>query len=726
MINLPNYEILVNYEPSSITRVYDVAGNIIGEQSAEYRIPVSFDDIPKIVIDAFLAAEDKSFFEHNGIDFTGIVRALIQTVFRLGKGKTPVGGSTITQQIIKSILIGNEQTISRKVKEAILAYKISSIIDKDALMELYLNYIFLGNNSYGIVAAARSYFNKNLSELSLQEAALLAALPKAPTKLNPFHNPEYALTRRNWVIQRMYHENFITRDKAIEAINTPLTLATQNKNKAMDSIYYSEYGNQVLEEAKAIYGIDTVNESGLVIYSNMEKEIQHACVNALNKGIEKYSAENGEFLSVIDHIPNYDSTSHKSAKIALLRNLQTKFLHENEVTYHDNVISIGVVDKKTDTYLSVLALDSTIFTIAYNKHNNLKNTLFNIGDVLLITKNQKNEYIPYRIPKVNGAIIVLERFTGKVLAFSGGYKNPLLQHDYFNRAFFAKRQPGSLMKTFIYLSALKKNYTLSSILSDEPISLDAGNGVIWSPKNWDDKFMGNISLMDAFALSRNTVTVRLLMQLGLPQVVVLCKQFGLYDDDIDYSRIGYSFALGTLETTLLKITSAYNTIASHGHKINPQLINIIYDKAGNIIQQNEHISINESYAQNIRDMNENTNKDYETFYDISSQQIIEKNIALQALTLLQHATKEKFQNTKLSNAGGKTGTTNDSKDVFFIGCGDRYTVGIYIGFDTPKTLGKNAYGRNIALPIFVDFMEKVLPDNVVSLEQQPFVLHFIQ
>ncbi|AWD33186.1 Penicillin-binding protein 1A [Candidatus Fokinia solitaria] len=724
MINLPNYEILVNYEPSSVTRVYDVEGNVIGEQAIEYRIPVSFDDIPKVVIDAFLAAEDKSFFEHDGIDFTGIMRALIQTVFRVGKGKTPVGGSTITQQIIKSILIGSEQTISRKVKEAILAYKISSIIDKDTLMELYLNYIFLGNNSYGIVAAARSYFNKNLTELSLQEAALLAALPKAPTKLNPFHNQEYALTRRNWVIQRMYRENFITKSQATAAINTPITLVSPSKNKASSAMYYSEYGNQVLEEAKVAYGTDTINESGLVIYSNMEADIQRACVDALNKGIEKYSAENGKWLNIIDHISDYDESSPKLEKIALLRNLRAKFLRDDEVVHDDNVISIGVIDGKTSTNLSILALDSTVFTINYSKDHNVKDTSFRIGDVLLISKDRKNEYAPYKIPQVNGAMVVLERFTGKVLAFSGGYKNPLLQHDYFNRAFFAKRQPGSLMKTLIYLSALREGYTLSSILSDEPISLDAGDGTVWSPKNWDNKFIGDISLLDAFALSRNTVTVKLLMQLGLPRVVALCKQFGLYDNEIDYSRIGYSFALGTLETTLLKITNAYNIIASHGYKVSPQLINAIYDKAGNVIQQNEYISTNELYTRSISNIADSDSKDYEPLYDASFQQVIEKDTALQMLTLLQYATKERFQNSKLSNAGGKTGTTNESKDVFFIGCGDRYTVGIYIGFDTPKTLGKNIYGRNTALPIFVDFMEKVLPNDTLSLGYEPFILHF--
>ncbi len=700
--DLPDYEQLAEYDPPTITRLYTSRGNVVAEYANERRIFTPFEEIPKLVINSFLAAEDKNFFQHQGIDPISIIRASAYNLVSLiNDGKRATGGSTITQQVVKGFLLTSERTLSRKVKEAVLAYRINKAYSKERILELYLNQIFLGNNSFGIAAAAHNYFNKELNELDIAEVAMLAALPKAPSNLNPFKHYEKAKARRDWVIERMTEEDFISTDEAKKNIAKPINLQKPNNVLSIGDSFYSEsVRKQLLDELgeKALY------TKGLVVNINLDENLQKLADQSFRRGLIAYDRNHG-WRGALANIDIKKSEWRKEFR---------EFAKPSDPMGYDLAVVIKVKTKEAE----IEFLNGHIGYIPFEKLSWARKSLNNQqlgppiktisevlkeGDVILVSHYKSDKYYSLeQIPSVNGAMVVMQPYTGKVLALVGGYD---FNSSYFNRAIQAKRQPGSTFKTFVYLSALESGFSSDDILLDAPISIKQGPGMpLWTPKNYKNNFAGEVTLAEAFTKSLNIPTIRLLMDLGIDKVFQLAKRLGIYNGKPKYAN--YAMALGAFETTLFDITNAYNIIASGGYVTTPKLIESIYDRRGNLIKYDDSI-----VCQGCNNWARNINEEVEVLPKVSylRERAIKHNHNNKMISLLQEvvdhgtATRAKVIG---KNIAGKTGTTNDTFDAWFIGFSTDFTVGVYVGFDTPRSLGAKENGSRVALPIFIDFMEK--------------------
>ncbi|MDA0939100.1 MAG: PBP1A family penicillin-binding protein [Proteobacteria bacterium] len=704
--NLPDYNQLSKYKPSTITRIYSGDGDVVAELFKERRIYVKFSDIPQVIIDAFLAAEDKNFFQHSGIDFISLARATIQSGFNLLSGKRSIGGSTLTQQVAKTFLLSNERTITRKIKEAILAYRISYVYPKERILELYLNQMFFGQNSYGIAAAALTYFGKSLDQINLEEAALIAGLVKAPSALNPIANYNKALARRNWVIRQMAEAGMIEHHDIENFTKKPIQLT--NKNSFNDRLNYNGY---YVDEVKAqlieIFGEDVVYTRGLNVYTHLNNEIQRAASNALRDGINKYDKKHG-WRGVTSRIDDIHDTK--------LRNEILKSMNDTTSTSEYGVVSEFIncaPTKQKNCTVKVLLADNIECHIPFSSMqwakqyidaDNVKEFIKNpkdilkIGDIINVKKIQKEfgkssyQYTLDQIPELNGGIVVMEPYTGYVLAMVGGYDFISSQ---YNRATQAKRQVGSVFKPFVYIAALENGLALNSLLLDMPLNvLQNGSSQIWNPKNYEGQYMGEITLRTAFEKSRNIPTVRIALEVGMDSILDVANRLGLTKKD--EMQKNYSAALGSFETTLVKMTNAYNIIASHGISTEPSLIESVYDQDGNLL---------------YRDYGVSTKKGY--YIEHAKTQIIQEDVNYQLISLLKGAVQNgtaRRAKTINRTIGGKTGTTNNSFDTWFIGFSPYITVGIYTGFDMPKSMGQKETGATVALPIFNTFMKDLVQD----------------
>ena len=687
-IGLPDYKKLSDYQPPISSRVYSADSKLIAEYALEKRLFVPYESIPVKVINSFLSAEDKNFFSHPGIDAKGILRAVINNIKNVAQNKRLEGASTITQQVAKNFLLNNEVSMKRKIKEAILAFRIERAYTKERILELYLNQIYLGQGAYGVAAASLEYFDKSIKDLSYSESALLAALPKAPSKYNPYKYPEVAKFRRDLVIKNLAENNFISKKELKFFKESKLNLKKRKIEIVNEANSYTE---EVRRIVKNIYGFEKLYSQGLSISTPLNIEYQTQALKSLRKGIEDYDRRRGWRGPITNKInnKNWENTVTKfKIDPTLVWNLA------EVVSLDNNKIQFKIIDKNKKNIAGEIFLEDIKWTLGAKK---LLAEVHKIGDIFFI-KKEKNNWRIKQYPKVNGGIVVIEPFNGNVLALVGGFN---FKKSEFNRVTQAKRQPGSAFKPIVYAAALENGFAPNSIILDAPFVESQGSGLKnWKPENYGKKFYGPSTLRKGIEYSRNLMTVRIAKILGMQEILKLSKELNIYDDIPEL----LSVSLGAVETTLIDLTSAYAPFVNGGNKINPKLISRIQDRRGKTIFQEKNrkcigcdkFIIDEINLPEIK----STNK-----------KIISEETAYQMTSILQgsveRGTAKKLKTLKVPLAG-KTGTTNDNFDAWFIGFSSNLVIGVYVGFDNPKTLGKNETGSKVALPIFKDFVENTL------------------
>ncbi len=686
-IGLPDYKKLSNYQPPISSRVYSEDSKLIAEYALEKRLFIPYESIPNKVINAFLSAEDKNFFSHPGIDAKGILRAVIKNIKNISQNKRLEGASTITQQVAKNFLLTNEVSMKRKIKEAILAFRIERAYTKQRILELYLNQIYLGQGAYGIAAASLEYFDKPIKELTYSETALLAALPKAPSKYNPYRYPETAKFRRNLVLKNLEQNNFIT-DKEYKNFKDSKLKLKKRKIEILNEA--NSYTEEVRKTVKNIYGFEKLYSQGLSIKTPLNINYQIQALKSLRKGIEDYDRRRGWRGPVTNKNKN-KNWEKKINQYKLDPTLNWKLAEI--IGLDENKIKFRLVKKKENSE-GLINYEKFKWTIPKKK---LPKDIHKLGDIIFV-KKENNFWSLKQYPKVNGGIVILEPYTGDVLALVGGFN---FKKSEFNRVTQAKRQPGSAFKPIVYAAALEKGFAPNSIILDAPFVESQGVGLKnWKPENYGKKFYGPSTLRKGIEYSRNLMTVRIAKIIGLEEILNLSKKLNIYDEIPEL----LSVSLGAAETTLINLTSAYAPFVNGGKKINPKLISRIQDRRGKTIFNEKNrkcLGCDQFISKKINFPKiENTN-----------EKVISSETAYQMTSILQGAvqrgTAKKLRSLKVPLAG-KTGTTNDNYDAWFIGFSSNLIIGVYVGYDNPKTLGKFETGSKAALPIFKDFVENAL------------------
>ena len=693
---LPDYKYLKSYKPPVSSKLYSGNGILVSDFSSEKRIFVPYSAISQTVINAFLSAEDKNFFDHPGVDAKGVVRAIKNNLFNIIYSKRLEGASTITQQVAKNFLLSNEVSIDRKIKEAILAFRIERVLSKKRILELYLNQIYLGEGSYGIASASLRYFNKPISELNYGEAALLAALPKAPSKYNPYKNIELAKFRRNLVLNNLFENGFINKEQHAKLIVSEIKLKKRKRIYLEDSRYYVE---DVRKKVIDRYGFDKVYKQGFNIKTPLDLKLQKLATQSLRKGLQQFDKRKGW------RGPLTNKRDHKNWKKDL-----NKFYLEKSLGW-----DLAVVNRIDKFETVIETSDGNKGVINFNDidwtRKEFKN-LFKKGDIIYVKKISEGNYSLKQLPKANGGIVVMDPYSGRVLALSGGFS---FRKSEFNRASQAKRQPGSAFKPFIYALALENNFLPTTLVLDAPIVLDQGTDLkMWKPENYGKKFYGPSTLRTGIEKSRNLMTVRIAQELGIDKIINFSKKLNIYENPDELMSV----SLGSAETTLLKITSAYCSFINGGKLVNPILIDRIQDSEGKTIFNNE-----KRYCENC-DLISHEGKN-NPIIKSKYQQIFSPQTAYQITSMLrgvvERGTGKGLKNLKLELAG-KTGTTNKNTDTWFIGFTSNLVVGVFIGYDNPGSLGKFETGSKTAMPVFKEFIKKTansdnarpfkVPDNI--------------
>jgi len=691
---LPDYKKLESYEPPVSSRVYANNGTLIAEYAVEKRLFIPYDSVPTTVVNAFLSAEDKNFFNHPGIDPKGIIRAVLNNFKNIVNNKRLEGASTITQQVAKNFLLTSEVSLKRKIKEAILAFRIEKAYTKDKILELYLNQIYLGEGTYGIAAASLEYFDKSVKELNYPEAALLAALPKAPSKYNPFRYYDEAKLRRNLVLQNLNQNNFISNAEFKKFRNEEIKLKKRKIKLLKEANYYSE---EIRRTIKDNYGFDKLYTQGLSIKSALDVDYQLHALSALRLGIESYDKRHG-WRGPVLNTKFEKNWKEKLKEKKIDTSLNWRFAEITNV--NESEIVFQIIDKKEKGEIQSASLKWAIKKTIYDS--------FKINDIIFVSKNPKNKWELKQHPKVNGAIVVIDPYNGKVKALVGGFS---FESSEFNRATQAKRQPGSAFKPFVYATALENNFSPNSIILDAPFIAEQGVGLKdWKPENYGKEFYGPTTLRKGIEFSRNLMTVRVAQQIGLKKILQLSQVLNIYNEIPEL----LSVSLGSAETTLFQITNAYATFVNGGKKITPVLIERIQDRRGKTIfnSDNRNCIGCDRYSEKETIVPSIVN---------NYQQVVSKETAYQILSMLegtvQRGTAKRLKDLKVPLAG-KTGTTNDNYDAWFIGSTSNLVIGVYIGFDNPKTLGRYETGSKVALPIFKNFIKKALYKD----EFKPFLI----
>ena len=687
-IGLPDYKKLSNYQPPISSRVYSENGKLIAEYALEKRLFVPFESIPSKVINSFLSAEDKNFFNHPGIDAKGILRAVIKNIKNISQNKRLEGASTITQQVAKNFLLTNEVSLRRKVKEAILAFRIERAYTKKRILELYLNQIYLGQGTYGIAAASLEYFDKSIKELTYSDAALLAALPKAPSKYNPYKYPKVAEFRRNLVLKNLEENKFITGQQFIQFKNTKLNLKKRKIEILNEANSYTE---EVRRSVNENYGFEKLYSQGLSIRTPLNIDYQIQAIKSLRKGIEDYDRRHGWRGPITNKFKD-KNWKNKLKKFKLDPTLKWEFA---EIIELNNLqIIFKLINEKKKINKNIITLKNLKWTIPKKK---LISDRYNIGDIIFV-KKEKDHWTLKQYPKVNGGIVALDPYTGDVLALAGGFN---FKSSEFNRVTQAKRQPGSAFKPIVYAAALENGFAPNSIILDAPFVESQGVGLKdWKPENYGKKFYGPTTLRKGIEYSRNLMTVRIAKILGIDEILDLSKKLDIYKEIPEL----LSVSLGAAETTLINLTSAYAPFINGGKKIKPNLISRIQDRRGKTIFQAENRKC--SGCDKFIDQSAEYPK-----IENTNEKVFSEETAYQMVTILRGAvergTAKKLKSLKVPLAG-KTGTTNDNYDAWFIGFSSNLVVGVYIGFDNPKSLGRYETGSKAALPVFKDFIENAL------------------
>ena len=692
--DLPSFDKLSYYQPRLVSKIFTSNGNFLEDYSNENRVFSGYNEIPKELINCFLVSEDVNFFKHIGIDYKGILRAFLKNLKKTFSNKRPEGASTITQQVAKNFLLSNEISYTRKIKEIIIALRMEKVLEKEQILELYLNEIYLGNGSYGIASASLNYFNKSLSDLELHEMAMLAALPKAPSTYNPYKNPIKALKRRNWVLKRLLDEKFIGVDEYSSMLDTKIELSKSEKILKKDNASF--FKEEVRREIVAKFTESKLYDGGLSIMTTLDEEFQIRAEEAFQKGLRDYSNRSG-WDGPIGNIKIKDDWKKKFEDF------------KNPVGLYDDTIAI--VKKVKNDRILVFTKEKKELQIFQHQMSAIRDKKvifkekFSAGDLIILSLNKEsNVYELSQIPKVNGAMVVIENSSGRVLAMVGGYDSS----SSFNRAVQAKRQLGSSFKPFVYITALENGYSPVSKILDAPFVIDdLSKDGVWRPTNYGEKFYGLSTLRLGIEKSRNLMTIRLSDKIGLEKLSNLSKKLDIYEN----FPLLISSSLGSLESSLMKITSAYASIANGGYKVSSRLIDAIHDNRGRIIYNGDDSICNKCNLE----INENLDNFDPDAYALPEkknkyQQIFSSESAYQMTSFLmgviERGTAKNINSFKFQVAG-KTGTTNENQDAWFVGYNSEITVGVFVGYDVPKSLGRFETGSRVAAPIFENFLHKI-------------------
>ena len=709
--DLPDYSQLQNYEPPVMTRVHAGDGALVAEYANQRRLYLPIQAVPKMVINAFLAAEDKNFYDHNGLDFAGIARAGMIYLQNYGTSRRPQGASTITQQVAKNFLLTNEVSFTRKIKEALLALKIERTYSKDKILELYLNEIYLGFGAYGVAAASLLYFDKSVHELTVPEAAYLAALPKAPSLLHPFRARERAIERRNYVLDQMVLTGMIKAADAENYKKEPLTVTARPTGA---HIFAAEYfAEEVRRWVYDKYGEKALYEGGLSVRTTLDPKLQVVARKALVDGLVKFDEAQG-WRGPVTKLVLAGDWGPKLAEVKQLSDISWKLAVVLETS--DQSARIGLYPAREpggaltkDRVTGIIPLEGVKWAKAAEGPTRGKaptkvNQVLEVGDVVYVEplNAEQNTFRLHQVPEISGAIVVKDPWTGRVLAMVGGFSYDQSQ---FNRATQAMRQPGSAFKPFVYAAALDNGYTPSTVVVDGPIEIDQGPGLPpWRPENYSTgKYYGPSTLRTGIELSRNTMTVRLAQDVGMPLIGEYARRFGVYDNLPGY----LSFALGAGETTVLRMVTAYSMFDNGGKRIIPTFIDRIQDRYGRTVYKHDQ--------RECRGCNDTRwNQQQEPSLVDRREQVIDPMTAYQ-ITSMMEGVVQRGTGTVVRQVGkpiaGKTGTTNDEKDVWFIGFSPDIAVGVYLGYDKPKHIGRGATGGHMAAPIVAEFLKIALKDK---------------
>jgi penicillin-binding protein 1A len=676
--DLPDFTAIKAYRPPVVTSIYTRDGHLMGEFYSERRIEVPYSRLPKYLVMAFVAAEDARFFEHPGVDLFGIVRAFVRNV---EAGEIVEGGSTITQQVVKRIMLTSEKSFGRKIKEAVLAYRIDKYLTKEEILTIYLNNIFLGRGAYGVEAAAQEFFSKHVEDLTLAECAILAGIPKAPSRYSPYLNPQKSKERQAYVLRRMADLGYITREEAAAAFRQPIKLKPMRPDWLKECGYFTEYVRGLLEDR---FGKDQVESLGLRVYTTADLSLHQAAQKAIREGMDALVKRNG-YRGPLRHLDAKDRVAFQTRQVGYFK----KYPPRKGLL----VNALVVQAERKGQPPQIRFGDNWGFMVPASASQDAHSRLasFQPGDVVrvrLVHRDRQNRWTTTleTAPMVQGALLSMELGTGKVRAMMGGKD---FTDSTFNRAVQAHRQPGSAFKPIIYAAAVERGYGPNSILVDEPLSLPGGrHGEMWTPQNYDHTFYGPIPLSMALARSRNIPAVRMMMAVGVPAVLNMAKTLGIASPIFP----NYASALGASEVTLLELTRAYSVFPNRGNLIDPVFINRIEDRDGRILF--------EAKPQRRRVLTQET-------ADTMTNLLI---------GVVQHGTATRVQ-VLGRPMGGKTGTTNQTRDAWFIGFTPSLITGVWVGMDNERSLGPKETGSQAAAPIFINYMQQALKNQ--SVEQFP-------
>jgi penicillin-binding protein 1A len=706
--DLPDTAQLQSYEPPVLTRVYAANGSLLAEYSSERRLYLPSADIPPLVKEAFISAEDKNFYTHNGVDPEGIMRAVMILV---SGGHHMQGASTITQQVAKNFLVGDERSFVRKAKEAILAMRIEHAYSKEHILELYLNKIFFGLGNYGIAAAALNYFDKSVNELTVAEAAYLAALPKGPNNYNPFRNRDAAIQRRNYVIGRMVEDGYVSKADGDKAMQEPLNVKLRVLTP--DTYVAGYFAEEVRRELVTQYGDKEVNEGGLSVHTTLDPDMQRWARDTLVAGLVRFDEAHG-WRGPVTHIDMGNDWGINLAAVPALGDVPRWRLAVVLDSSSDASMRIGLQPKYEksgdvgpERETGIVPPDGAKWT------NQRFRALAGPGDVVYVEPidGKPGQWRLRQVPEISGAIVAMDPHTGRVHAMVGGFS---YDQSEFNRATQAFRQPGSSFKPFVYATALDGNGTMpsgtpfnpTSMIENGPITIDQGNGELWTPKNFEEGEGGGAHpLRWGVEHSMNLMTVRLAQAVGMPVIVEYAKRFGIYDDLMPV----LSMSLGAGETTVMRMVTAYSILDNGGQRVESTLIDRIQDRTGKTIFKHDDRICKGCDADAWRDDMP------EPKLSKKNDPVIQATTAYQITSILegviQRGTGASIGASLHRHLAGKTGTTNDAKDLWFVGYSTDLCVGLYLGYDRPRSMGGSAQAATYAAPIFRDFMAQALKDK---------------
>lgn len=698
--DIPDYSRLATYEPPVTTRLYAGDGQVLMEYAVEKRIFVPENKIPELVKNAFIAAEDKHFYTHPGIDLLGIIRAVLTNVKNYAQGRRFIGASTITQQVAKNFLLSSERSLTRKMKEAVLAYRISKAFSKEHVLELYLNEIYLGNRAYGVAAAALNYFDKSLDELTLEEAAYLAALPKGPNNYHPKKRYEAAVARRNWVIERMLEDGYVTEEQAKAAQEKPLKVVDKQFGYLKNGEYFSEEVRRLL--AKSL-GEEAVFEGGLMVRTTIDPHLQALATQTFRQGLINYDRRHGYRPTGVRIAVDGD---YKEALAAaeLPKGADKNWKKAVVLKVGTEGATIATIDGKTGLipFKSLVWARKTLKDQRISEAPKKTSDVLTAGDVIYAEEAKDGVFDLRQVPNVEGAMVVMSPHNGKVLAMVGGFS---FDKSQFNRATQAYRQTGSTFKPFVYTAALELGYSPTDLILDAPFVLDQGPGLpLWKPSNYSKGFSGLTTLRQGIEKSKNLMTVRLAQDVGMDKVAAMAKRLGVNDALPQL----LSMSLGAADTRLIDMVTAYAVFVNGGKKVSPYLIEQIQDRYGKSLYKNNDSSCLGCQVAHFDEAGQ------VPLINDDREQVLDELTAYQMVSILQgvaqRGTGARLASLK-RNLAGKTGTTNENKDAWFIGFSPDMVVGIYVGFDEPRTLGRIETGAAAALPVFYDFMKEALKDK---------------